>query len=186
MRSIIIKGLHELYNLLLFIYFKIVSIGYSKNIYVFDIDNTLADTWISFHNYDDRVQHFERLSTLAIFINMYNIIKKIVLSKGNTIIYLTARDFRDYNVTFKWLFNNNIEVNYRNLFLVPGAYYKLKFIRLLIKRNHTITYLDDLSYNHEKGQIQYYQKIINELDLLPIRYIDYFKIQQINEGIEEL
>jgi hypothetical protein len=186
MRFFFKKGFYAFYNEIIFIYFKIISLRYCKNIYIFDIDNTLADTWISFHNYDEGKQHFERLNTLAIFINMRKTLDDVSSNKENTIIFLTARNFLDYNVTFKWLRNNSIGVNFGNLFLVPNASSKLKFIRYLIKGNYNITYLDDLSYNHENGEIQYYQSLINEIDLLPICYINYFKIQQINAGIDKL
>ena len=68
MRFFFKKGFYAFYNEFIYIYFKIISLGYCKNIFIFDIDNTLADTWISFHNYDDEKQHFERLNNLAIFV----------------------------------------------------------------------------------------------------------------------
>jgi hypothetical protein len=54
-----------------------------------------------------------------------------------------------------------------------------------LKNKHPIIYFDDLSYNHEKGEILYYEKVIDVVRQMPIRYIDYDEllIMQSNKSI---
>jgi hypothetical protein len=39
--------------------------------------------------------------------------------------------------------------------------------------NYPITYFDDLSYNHENGEVMYYNEVIEAVKKMPIKYIGY-------------
>ena len=59
--------------------------------------------------------------------------------------------------------------------VVDSPQSKLKFIKKLIKQKNEIHYYDDLSYNHENGEIKLYFDVIEVVNNLPIKYfgLDY-------------
>ena len=85
-----------------------------NNLVIFDIDNTIANTWPSFgENYQNES---ERLFELKIFDNMFLMIKNYYNNTDAKLIFLTARDYRYFSVTKKWLKKHDIYDN--NLFMV--------------------------------------------------------------------
>ena len=68
----------------------------AEKIYIFDIDNTIANTWPSFLQSYETLE--ERLSSLAVFHKM----REHILDISSKVIFLTARP---YNLTFTWLKN---------------------------------------------------------------------------------
>ena len=156
-----------------FLFFKIKN---KQKIYIFDLDNTLANTWISYNmNYrNDK----ERLSSLAVFLGMKKLIEKTYL-EGHYVVVLTAREYWHYFITKKWLFENNI--SYNNLTLVSHPSQKLE---LLKKLKIDYIYFDDLTYNHENGELKFYTKIIHKISIMKnVKYYGYEEINKIN-GVE--
>jgi hypothetical protein len=43
----------------------------------------------------------------------------------------------------------------------------------LITNNYPITFFDDLSYNHEKGEVLFYKEVLEAVQKMPIKYIGY-------------
>ena len=41
---------------------------------------------------------------------------------------------------------------------------------------YPIVYFDDLSYNHENGEVLYYEEVIKAVQKMPIRYIGYAEL----------
>lgn len=115
-------------------YFKIYftnkfkkKIKNSENkVYIFDIDNTIANTWPSFLQSYSTLE--ERLLSLAVFHKMREHILDIS-SKGNKVIFLTARPYNTYSLTFTWLKNLGLIENKYDLVSKP-----LEKIDLLKKR----------------------------------------------------
>jgi len=139
--------------------FKFIKIFKEYNeIYIFDIDNTIADTWPSFLLGYSSLN--ERLSGLAIFYNMRNFILKLK-KQNKKIIYLTARPYKTYNLTFSWLKSNGLIENKKDLILVSEPAEKVSLLKKLERENNIVHYYDDMSYNHENGEVKYY---INEID----------------------
>lgn len=151
----------------------------AEKIYIFDIDNTIANTWPSFLQSYETLE--ERLSSLAVFHKMREHILDIS-SKGNKVIFLTARPYKTYSLTFTWLKNLGLIENKYDLFLVSKP---LEKIDLLKKTNKEVYFYDDMTYNHEKGEIKYYE---NEIRLLgQLSYVKYYGLSDINkihEGLE--
>lgn len=167
-------------------YFKIYftnkfkkKIKNSENkVYIFDIDNTIANTWPSFLQSYYTLE--ERLLSLAVFYKMREYILDIS-SKGNKVIFLTARPYKTYSLTFTWLKNLGLIENKNDLFLVSSP---LEKIDLLKKINKKVYFYDDMTYNHEKGEMKYYE---NEIRLLgQLSYVKYYGLSDINKIHEGL
>ncbi len=148
----------------------------NKDIYIFDIDNTVADTWISFlQNYSSTK---DRLSSLAIFYNMRKYILRLK-NEGHCVIYLTARQYFYCNLTFNWLRDMDLIQDKNDLFLVSKPMEKIKLLKLVEK---SIVFYDDMTYNHEKGEVKYYNV---EIEMLKnMHHIKYYDIKSINKIIQ--
>ena len=81
-------------------------------------------------------------------------------------------------VTYRWLKKNGLSFNVFNVILVPKAKDKLWFLSLFSK-NSNVVYFDDLSYNHENGQVLYYQEVIKNVNKLKLNYYNYKDILEI-------
>lgn len=149
------------------------SLNRNKKNYIFDIDNTVANTWPTLNL--EWKSEVERLSQIRPIEKIILEIK--FLEKSNNIIYLTARDFRFKDVTVNWLRNQGLYANYKNVYLVPNPTIKYKWLRA-IGIHYDVVFIDDMSYNHENGIVKYYESIINKIIKLPIRYIGYSEIQK--------
>ena len=161
------------YHLLVF---KQFLKSHHKNIYIFDLDNTLADTYPYLKTnigYDKIPAHQ----------GMINILKKKIVDNQFCII-LSARDYRVKSVTRKWL-EVNLELKKEiPLFLVPTAADKLSYLRFADKTFENTYYYDDLSYNHENGEVKFYHKVIETLKNTSIHYYGYDEINIINQQKE--
>jgi hypothetical protein len=141
------------------------------DIYVFDLDNTIANTWVSYlQKYNN---HRDRLKSLSIFLGMKNHINAI---KSGKIIILTAREYWYSCVTKEWL--DECGINYDLLIIVPKPINKKN---LLSSISTECIYYDDMSYNQEKGKIKFYEEEIKALSKMKnIKYVDYKEIKEIN------
>lgn len=143
----------------------------NEKVYIFDLDNTIANTWVTFlQKYDN---HKERLRSIPVFLGMKKYLDNRIDCK---IVILTAREYWYSGITKKWIEDNNIK--YDLLIIVPKPKNK---IELLSKIAINCLYLDDLSYNHEHGEIKFYEDEINQLSKMKnIQYIGYKEIAEIN------
>lgn len=178
MKRIIYFIYNTIYKLYFVNKFKKELSKVKSDIYIFDIDNTIANTWPSFLlGYTDQK---ERLSSLAIFYNMRKHIMELK-AMNKEIFFLTARPYTVYNLTYKWLESMDIIDDKNKLFLVSKPYEKIELLKKF--PNKKIIFYDDFTYNHEKGEMKYYQSEINEVDVLSnVKYNDVEKINKIIEG----
>jgi len=155
------------------------KLGDDQKVYLVDIDNTLADTWPSLK---DRIYHCEnqRYQTLSIFIGM----RKYVLEtqKLHKVIFISARNYLAYGTTKRWLEECGIEGC--KLILVPEAMEKIYFLLELIMLKKEVVFIDDLSYNHEHGEVKSYDLMLSILDQLPLTYLGINEIEIINSAHE--
>lgn len=167
-------------------YFKFRFRRFLKNreiggkVYLVDIDNTLADTWPSLHEYVYRGEN-HRYRSLSIFLGM----REYVLSKLSNreqVIFLSARSYFNYYTTQKWLLSCGILAD--ELILVSNAFEKLFYVNELIDKGVDVVYIDDLSYNHEHGEVRLYDDLIYSLNKLPITYMGLEQITLINSVYE--
>lgn len=147
-----------------------------EHLFIFDLDNTLANTFPQLHKADTD----EMYRTIPPFQNMLNIARKAFNSDSPCLI-LTARDYNYRTATEYWL-KENLKINDIPLFIVPKASDKIAYLKIADKNFKNVTYYDDLSYNHEKGDVKFYSKEIEILQDMPIVYIGYKEILKINNN----
>jgi hypothetical protein len=141
---------------------------------IFDLDNTLLNTY-PFLGETDKEQMY---LTLPAHEGMISIFKQY-LSEGKDVVVISARSYRYKGATFKW-FNENLQRNDIPIFLVPSASSKLNFLKVAVKKREKVIYFDDLSYNHENGEVKFYENIIEEVRKLDLVYFDFDFIKKTN------
>lgn len=152
----------------------------SKLIYLFDIDNTLADTWPCY--YVPYQSYGQRLLSLPVFRKM----RTFILSKykeGHVIIFVSARNYKGHDDTFRWLKSIEIPCTKNNVIIVSRPEEKVELIKLATQKHHCkICLVDDLSYNHENGEPKFYKEVINQIIHIPdVTYLGISEISQIHQ-----
>lgn len=136
---------------------KLISHTCSENIEtikVFDIDNTIANTWPNLKA--SRFKHFmylnlKPLKRILMIANRVNPLKE-------RLVFISAREHRYYLVTYWWL-KKHVKQDFV-LILVHSSEDKIRYLNLIDKPIH---YFDDLSYNHENGEVFFYDRVIAEV-----------------------
>lgn len=143
-----------------------------SRIYIFDIDNTLADTWPSL-NMSHKNEN-TRLCSIPVFENIKNLIIKCI-KDGDYVCYLSARDWKSYFTTKKWLKKNGLPSS--NLFFVRNPMDK---VELLSTISHKIYLYDDLSYGHETGVVSFYNQEIDAISKMPhVVHCGYYQLKKL-------
>lgn len=143
---------------------------------VFDIDNTLAATAPLLKNKSNIPNFYEHLPVIY---RMNDVIQNYK-EKGYHICFLTARKYSYHDATFTWLKSNGWISDTYQLLIVRFAKDKLAFLQKM--KNHskdTIDYWDDLTYNHEREEIKFYDSVIQEVEQMD--WIHYFGYQEIEK-----
>lgn len=152
---------------------KLTTKKHKKELFICDIDNTIADTWPSLVDPPSDVHYLYQ--NLPVLIGPGDYVRG-KMSEDNNIVFLTARDEVYYDDTKKWLKKNNFWISGKcNLLLVKKAQHKLFHIKYLV-RKYEVIYMDDLSYNHEHGVVLFYDEMIDNIRSLNLTYIDYSAI----------
>lgn len=154
-----------------YFYFKF----HKKTIVVFDIDNTICDTWPLF--IDDESHTSKVWATAKPFENMISIILSYQRD-GFEIIYLSARPLSAKKLTKKWLIDNKLP--YKNIYLTSTADKKIQFLSSL---KNNFDYYDDLSYNSELGNVKFYYDVIDFVQKREnIQYFGYYELLSFKTG----
>lgn len=156
--------------------------------YIFDIDNTLCDTWPTLPSKKRNLLfHFFyecwRVSNITPFVGMMGCVKSRLHKKNCKVFFLSARHWSLWLPTYIYLLRNVGLFNPFRLILVPNAYRKIRhFDKFLHYINGPLIVVDDLTYNIEHGRTMYYNKVIEYLidQRKSIRYVDKSKIDIIN------
>jgi hydroxymethylpyrimidine pyrophosphatase-like HAD family hydrolase len=166
---------HMFYEILYFFweisqFKKLKSYPHDGDVLVVDIDNTITVT-----TKESGINHVSPIPRLPM-IEYINELKK----QKDLIIFLSARDFRIFDETFKFLSSHSLlsKREVHQLILVKSARHKLAFLSYLESTQKNVEYIDDLSYNHENGEIKFYDEVINKIKLMKISYRDYNFINQ--------
>lgn len=179
MAYIFSKSKKILYNII-FIYFYLkyfFFVYFKEKIIIFDIDNTIADTWPSF--LEKHKNERERLNNLKPFKNVVKLVQNYI-DTGNEVIFLSARDYKFYKLTKKWITNNCV----KNFQLILVSNPNEKLILLKIFKSKDIIFYDDLSHSHEKGFALFYDDVLNEIKKLKkIKYVGYKELLNLQKGI---
>jgi hypothetical protein len=176
--KLIIKKIYKIMFYFIALYNKTIF----QNIIFFDIDNTIADTWHSYNYYDPLVwsSEKERLISLAVFINMKKLCEE--LSRSHRIVFLSARSYRTFFLTKKWLEMVGLPVSLSSIILVEHAEYKLNVLASFFKERDIFYYIDDLSYNHEHGNVKYYWDVIKKIKNYNVNYLGADFIEKVNQA----
>lgn len=161
------------------IYIDLLFCVKNKRIIIFDIDNTLADTWpsISINNNNQ----FEIYKNLKLIKDAKTLVENSQ-NKFDEIIFLSARHPFYWNASNFWI-KNNFDLQCFSLRLVPKVNMKVKYWKKLSKFNK-ITIIDDLSYNHENNEVKFYNTEISFLQ--KSKKIIYYGFSDISTGLKKI
>ena len=173
--KVILKNIFRIYQHLLF---KSLVGKNNKPLLILDIDNTLADTWPSFAQKwnSDRDRHINLLPLHPVI----KYVKSTYPVENYEWVFLTNRSYYLRKLTIKWLVNQELPAYNANVILVQNPKEKIELIKKYIKRR--AIYFDDLTYNHEKGEVKFYSEVIQQCKVLTnIEYFGYDKIIEIRQ-----
>jgi hypothetical protein len=143
----------------------------NRTVYFVDLDNTLADTWPVLKRHRDlfsRKRTKERLAIPA-FAGARNLLKR-ALHRQRLCFIVSARPYPTYFDTLSWLRQNEIVIPRARVILVSHPHQKLELVRMVLKRGFRVVVLDDLTYNHEHGEVLSYDGLIEDIRSLGVRY----------------
>ncbi|RLV61414.1 hypothetical protein D5018_01615 [Parashewanella curva] len=150
-----------------------------KSIFIIDIDNTIAETWPTL--VDRKIPLVLNYLKLKPKRNVVSKIYDLIKQEDSSVevLFLSARTYYYKPVTRFWLrFVLGFKLNYQTI-LVDRANDKVDYLKRYLSEGYSIKYFDDLSYNHENGEIKYYQEVINFANSnSDIEYYDYAWIKQ--------
>ena len=179
LKRIIKRVLLILYQL--FLQFDPYFFQKNKKTIIFDIDNTLANTWPTLVKSAFKNEK-ERLLSLELIEGAKELVE-FSIKNYDQILFLSARNPIHYITTKKWIINNFGDFSFK-LRLVPNASLKIIYWGYLSKISKKIVVLDDLSYNHENDNIKYYKNEIMYLDLN--ERIEYYNFTEIKKGLSSI
>jgi hypothetical protein len=160
-------------------YFKLIFSSFIKrnlkSYVVIDIDNTIADTWKYLNNLTD-YRSYELIPSLNGTIS--EIEKEYV---GVPRIFLSNRSIFTHSATYNWLLKHQMFDDKKDLLILTSyPEQKIYYLNKLAAKNAMIFYYDDLSYNHENGDVKFYHHIIEEIKKINLKYFDYTHIINLN------
>ena len=142
-----------------------------------DIDNTLADTWPSYHR--RWTSENDRLSSLPALPGMKGAAYDAAVRRGDVVVFLSRRNWWHWPLTRRWLRRNGFSATVANLVLVTQAADKVNHLRRLTESADTVVYWDDLSHGHEDGRARRYEAVIRQVLTLDLDYRDAEEIEAI-------
>ena len=128
-----------------------------SSVFIFDIDNTIANTCGQKH-----------LTGVNDFPEMINLVKE--KREQGMVYFLSARNITTYYSTQQWLKKRGFREPDYHLIFVTEPSMKIKVLINAINKGLQIEYFDDLCYNHENGRIKKYDTVINEIQQLKLIY----------------
>lgn len=150
----------------------------NRSLYIFDIDNTIGNTYPTLtRQYPSET---ERLLSIPVFPRMKVLLNNLLTSPSRKVIFLTSRSYLAWNTTYLWLNQNGIAVAKSDVIIVSSPAQKTEFIKKILPRSKPVTFIDDLSYNHENGQVKFYDTEIQLISGLSLRYVGYKTILRFN------
>ena len=120
---------------------------------------------------------FKKVQTHYEMIKLYN-----QFSDAKVFVFiLSARKIEFYRITNDYI-KQNISLT-GAFYLVSEPSIKVRFLKYCVAFFNKVTLFDDLSYNHENGEVKFYHDIIKEVHELSIVYYGYDEIVKINSLI---
>jgi hypothetical protein len=157
-----------------FIFFRFNSIRKDSIIHIYDIDNTLVDTWKYINSNDKHI-----LRQLEFHPEMKNLINNLYFN--NTVLFFSVRPLNKWNDTRFWLSSNLFKFKWFHLFLFSSPKHKVDFVLKLSNLGFKIVFTDDLSYNHENDDVKFYTEEITRVNNSSVSYVSYKDINKITK-----
>lgn len=156
-----------------------------RTIYLVDIDNTVANTWPTLKDRNNRLSEKERLEGLPIFIGMRYYLKSLEKDEDNLIVFFTARSIFTTAFTRTWLKSNGLIRNTNQLVVTRTAETKWLLLKSIFFTVKKIVYIDDLSHKHESGTPEFFHGVIQKVRAHAtsrpfFSYLDYQFIESAN------
>ena len=149
-----------------------------KPILILDIDNTIADTWPTLNKKYKSEQ--DRVISIKPLIGTINYLKSKYSTDKYQWIYLSRRNYNIQLTTIKWLKKNDLFANVFNVIFVQKPIEKIYLINKYVLQS--FVYFDDLSYNHENGEVKFYVNEISSVNSNVLaKYYDYSHIINLNK-----
>jgi hypothetical protein len=151
-----------------------------RRIYLIDLDNTLADTW---PHLKTAVQGLGNPAFVAGLKPLPGVCRFVrgLCRKGRAVFIVSARPIGVYRATRRWLATQGIEVYRGGLILVNGPDEKVWFLRKIVSQGKEAVLIDDLSFNHENGEVRFYSETIANVRNLGVRHYGYEEIKRLNQ-----
>lgn len=135
-----------------------------SEIFIFDIDNTIANTWPSIGTTPINYQ------TLPYFQSVHRKVMECSQKKNCLLLYFSVRPLRSYLQTRAWLRKIGLPESVWRVFLFKSPQHKVQLVRWLCKKNRNIHYFDDMTFDHERGVVRRYESEIAELVKMELNY----------------
>jgi FMN phosphatase YigB (HAD superfamily) len=151
------------------------TISRVDNLVIFDIDNTLTITKLN-------VSQQRPVVEIVLNHKLIEELKKYMLKPNTRVLLLTARNYKCYINTYKWASGLSLIRSYKDLYMVEKPIEKLDFLRRSLRKHNHVIYYDDLSYNHEKGNVKLYDHVIEGVSRLGLEYYGIEEIKKLTNG----
>lgn len=169
------KLLYRIYKTYIRVILKMRFRSRRRSIVVFDLDNTLYNTWPYINTYHKKQELYAKI---PVFEHMRSNVFEA--EKKATIVFLTTRKIKTLQSTRKRLEKDFKGMKY-SLVMVDRSIEKLTFLKFFLKGADKVTYFDDLSFYQENGQEKFYDDVINKVKELPLTYYGAEHIKKINK-----
>lgn len=173
------KSIIYLFSIFFKIYFAFIKSQFNRNypIWIVDIDNTIADTWVELLP-SKTGNSMQRLYRAKPLIGMQRLLQNTL---NTNILYLSARNNFHFPLTLLWLKKFGFP-NYKNLILVDTPSSKISYLKEIIEAEFPqIKFFDDLSHGQENGHTLFYEDTISRINEMPIDYVGYEELKKINQ-----
>ncbi len=134
---------------------------------VFDLDNTLAHTWPSFAQGHAHI--WARLASLPPRPEMVELFARV--RQRRPWLVLTAREYRTWPTTLAWLRRHTGVRESGRVIMVRSAAEKLPILNRLRLAYGRVLLIDDMSRNHEHGEVLSYDEVMAQLARIGITHL---------------
>jgi len=139
-----------------------------RRLVIYDIDNTIADTWRQLGLSKNEPSKLYR--NLLFFPSMLKRIQEDYNGPSNRILFFTVRPIGTWLITLRWLMRHKLPVKWHDLFFFSSPTHKIDLLECLVKKGYEIIFIDDLSYNHENGNVLFFVEEIKRVQNMPLIY----------------
>lgn len=159
---------------------RIRSISKESNLVIFDIDNTITCTWPSL--LVEYTNERQRILSLAVNINCFAYLKEMLCRENCNVFFLSHRSFKIKPYTIDW-FSSILGIDVKeNVFFTSSPEMKLNYLDFASSKINVVEFIDDLSFNHEKGSRLVYDDVISKIK--GMKKVDYRGIDFL-EGLDD-